>query len=299
MKAIKVIFILLILVILGCAPKTELGTKPNPIKMNFVPSMEAVKIVTSGKEVADYITEKTGYYFKVAVPTSYASVIEAMGTDETDIAWLATFAYILANEKFGAEVALTAVRKGLDKYKGQFITQTNSGINGIEDIDGKIIAYTDAASTSGFMYPSALLARKGIKPEKYFFAGGHPQTILAVYDGKADVGCTFWAPEGDDGPRDARRAVIETYPDVMEKIKIIGFTDWIPNDTVTFRKNFPKDMKEKIVDALLEYANTEEGHKTLVNLLDIDNFVRATDADYEVVRQTLKAIGRDASELVK
>ena len=60
-----------------------------------------------------------------------------------------------------------------------------------------------------------------------------------------------------------------------------------------------QDMKEKIVDALLEYASTKEGHETLVKLLDIDNFVRSTDADYEVVRQTLKAIGKDASELVK
>ena len=299
MKCIKIILFFIVLFVFSCAPQAELGTKKNPIKMYFVPSMEAGKIVTSGKEVADFITQKTGYRFKVAVPTSYASVIEAMGTEETDIAWLATFAYVLANQKFGAEVALTAVRKGLDKYKGQFIAQTNSGINSIEDIDGKIIAYTDAASTSGFMYPSALLARKGIKPAKYFFAGGHPQSILAVYDGKADIGCTFWAPEGEDGPRDARRAVVETYPDVMEKIKIVGYTDWIPNDTVTFRKDFPKEMKEKIVNALLEYANTEEGHETLVKLLDIDNFVRSTDADYEVVRQTLKAIGRDASELVK
>ncbi len=194
---------------------------------------------------------------------------------------------------------MTAVRKGLDKYKGQFIARTNSGINNLEDINGKIIAYTDAASTSGFMYPSALLARKGIKPGKYFFAGGHPQTILAVYNGNAEVGCTFWAPEGEDGPHDARRAVIETYSDVMEKIKIIGFTDWIPNDTVTFRKDFPKDMKEKIVSTLLEYADSKEGHETLVKLLDIDNFVRSTNADYDVVRKTLEAIGKDASELVK
>jgi phosphonate transport system substrate-binding protein len=271
MKFIKLLLFFVVLLTFSCAPQAELGTKKNPIKMYFVPSMEAGKIVTSGKEVADYITQETGYRFKVAVPTS---------------------------QKFGAEVALTAVRKGLDKYKGQFIAQTDSGINSLEDIDGKIIAYTDAASTSGFMYPSALLAKKGIKPEKYFFAGGHPQSILAVYDGKADVGCTFWAPEGEDGPRDARRAVIETYPDVMEKIKIVGFTDWIPNDTVTFRKDFPKDMKEKIVDTLLKYASTKEGHETLVKLLDIDNFVRSTDADYDVVRQTLKAIGRDASDLV-
>lgn len=299
MKLIKILILLSILALAGCGEQAELGTKKNPVKMFFVPSMEAGKIVTSGTEVADFITEKTGYEFKVAVPTSYASVIEAMGTQETDIAWLATFAYVLANQKFGAEVALTAVRKGLAQYKGQFIAQSGSGVNSLADIEGKTIAYTDAASTSGFMYPNALLQTKGIKPGRSFFAGGHPQAVLSVYQGTADVGCTFWAPEGEDGPRDARRAVVDTYPDVMEKIKIIGYTEWIPNDTVTFRKDFPAEMREKIVAALLEFASTEEGHATLVKLLDIDSFVKATDADYDVVRQTLEAIGKDASDLIK
>ncbi len=85
----------------------------------------------------------------------------------------------------------------------------------------------------------------------------------------------------------------------MEKIKIIGFTDWIPNDTVTFRKDFPIEMREKIVQYLLDFAASEEGHNTLVNLLDIDNFIRAQDSDYDVVRQTLNILGTDAAELVR
>lgn len=294
------LFIILIIIFSGCAKQTPLGSKKNPIKMYFVPSMEAGKIVTSGTAVADFLTKETGYHFKVAVPTSYASVIEAMGTEETDIAWLATFAYVLANEKFGAEVALTVVRKGLEKYRGQFVSLTDSDINTIEDINGKIIAYTDAASASGYIYPTAILKQKGIKPRRSFFAGGHPQAILAVYQGTADVGCTFWAPPGKDGMvRDARRAVMDTYPDVIKKTKIIGYTDWIPNDTVTFRKGFPPEMKEKIIQALLNFANIKEGHETLVRLLDIDNFVRANDSDYDVVREALKTLDVDASNLIK
>jgi len=294
------LFIILIIIFSGCAKQAPLGSKKNPIKMYFVPSMEAGKIVTSGTAVADFLTKETGYRFKVAVPTSYASVIEAMGTEETDIAWLATFAYVLANEKFDAEVALTVVRKGLEKYRGQFVALTDSDINTVEDINGKIIAFTDAASASGYIYPTAILKQKGITPRRSFFAGGHPQAILAVYQGTADVSCTFWSPPGKDGMvRDARRAVIDTYPDVIKKIKIIGYTDWIPNDTVTFRKGFPPEMKEKIVQALLDFANTKEGHKTLVRLLDIDNFVRANDSDYDVVREALKTLDVNASNLIK
>ena len=293
MKFNKIILLISILIIFGCGQQAELGTKKNPIKMYFVPSIEADKIITSGKEVADIIREKTGYYFHVAVPTSYASVIEAMGTEETDIAWLATYAYILANQKFNAEVALTVVRKGFDKYRGQFIARSGSNINTLEDINGKTIAYTDAASTSGYIYPSALLIEKGIQPEKYFFAGGHPQAVLAVYSGKAEVGCAFWTPVSEVEAHDARSTVIETYPDVMEKVKIIGFTDWIPNATVTFRKDFPLEMKEKIVNALLEFANEDEDRETLKDLLEIDNFIRASDEDYNSVRKAMKIIGED------
>lgn len=300
MRLLKILSLLVILSLLGCGEEAELGTKRNPIKMYFVPSMEAGKIVTSGQEVADYITQKTGYQFKVAVPTSYASVIEALGTNETDIAWLATFAYILAHEKFGAEVALTTVRNGLESYRGQFLARSDSGIETLEDIEGKVIAYTDAASTSGYLYPSAILAKKGIEPKDMMYAGGHPQAILAVYQGTADVGCTFWSPPGEDGSiKDARRAVIDTYPDVVDKVKIIGYTDWIPNDTVTFRKEFPAEMREEIVQCLLDFAATDEGHEILLTLLDIDDFVRADDSDYDVVRNTLDAIGKNAAELIK
>ncbi len=302
MKVYKIALVVLLVVVqlIGCSQNAPLGTKKNPIKMYFVPSMEAGKIVTSGKEIADYLQGETGYFFKVAVPTSYASVIEAIGTKETDIAWLATFAYILANEKFGAEVELTTVRNGLENYKGQFVALAESGIEDINDIEGKIIAYTDAASTSGYIYPSALLSKKGIKPARSLFAGGHPQAILSVYQGTADVGCTFWSPPDENGDiRDARRAVIDTYPDIVEKIVIIGYTEWIPNDTVTFRKGFPVDMKTKIVDTLVEFANTEEGHQILLDLLDIDNFVRSNDSDYDVVRETLQSLGSDASQFIK
>ena len=53
------------------------------------------------------------------------------------------------------------VRNGLKMYRGQFIARANDNIKGIEDMQGKVIAYTDAASTSGYIYPSAMLKAKG------------------------------------------------------------------------------------------------------------------------------------------
>ncbi|MGQ9629130.1 MAG: phosphate/phosphite/phosphonate ABC transporter substrate-binding protein [bacterium] len=283
----------------ACKREIPLGSAKNPIKMYFVPSAEVDKVLSSGKVIADYLEKETRYKFKTAVPTSYAAVIEAMGTKEADIAWLATFAYVVAHEKYGVDVALKTVRFGDYQYRGQIIARADSGIKELKDVEGKKVAYTDAASTSGFIYPSALFAKMGIKPGETFFAGGHPQVVLAVYEGTADVGCTYWSPPRPDGSiGDARRAVLETHPDVAEKVVIIGYTDWIPNDTVSFRKDFPKDMRDKIVAALLKYAETEEGKKALGDLYNITGLTGAKDSDYDVVRESLKALGKTAEEYI-
>ncbi|MDP8231816.1 MAG: phosphate/phosphite/phosphonate ABC transporter substrate-binding protein [Candidatus Zophobacter franzmannii] len=299
----KLLLILTVLIALlaltSCAEKGELGAKNNPVKMYFVPSMEASTIVTSGQAIADYLHEATGYYYEIKVPTSYAAVIEAMGTDQADIGWLATFAYILANSKFGAEVAMTTVRNGLKAYRGEFITYAGSGIETIEDIAGRTVGYTDAASTSGYIYPSAILKMKGIEPKRTRFVGSHPASVMAVYQKNIDVGCTFWSPPNKEGvPMDARQKILETYPDVFEKVKIVDFTDWIPNDTVTFRKEFPADMREKIVSALEKGFEDPKIKQMLFDLYQIDGLERATDADYDVVRKTLDTLGMNPSKML-
>ncbi len=298
MKIFYIVLIMLVLLILvGCGEKAELGTKKNPVKMYFVPSMEASTIVTSGEAIAEYLEEVTGYKFEIKVPTSYASVIEAMGTEQADIGWLATFGYILANEKYDAEVAMTTVRNGLKAYRGEFIAKADSGIDSIEDIQDKSIGYTDAASTSGFIYPSAILKMKGIEPKHQRFLGSHPAAVLAVYQGNVDVGCTFWSPANKEGePMDARQKLSETYPDIYEKVKIVDFTDWIPNDTVTFRKGFPADMRENIVSALEKGFENPTIKQMLFDLYQIDGLERATDSDYDIVRKTLKTLGMSAAD---
>lgn len=278
----------------------NLGSKKNPIKMYFVPSLEAGKVVSSGEAIADYLHKETGYYYKVAVPTSYAAVIEAIGSNRADIAWLPTFAYILAKDRYDAQVRFMTKRNGLNKYRGQFISRVNSKINSIEDIEGKIIAYTDASSTSGYIYPSALLKQKGIKPKDFILTGGHSSAIQAVYEGRADIACTYWSPDDSTGRhKDAREKLLETYPDIFDKTQIIGFTDWIPNDTVTYRKALPAEIDQKVTAALTKFAKTKEGVSTLMSLYDIDDLTPATDKDYDVVRQALKIMNIDPATLQK
>lgn len=279
----------------------ELGSKKNPIKMYFVPSLEAGKVLGSANAIAAELEKATGYSFKVAVPISYAAVIEAMGSYQCDVAWLPTFAYIVTKEKYGANVKFTTVRNGLKHYRGQFVARADSPIKALEDIQGKNIAYTDAASTSGYIYPSAILKQKGIQPATFKYYGSHNAAILAVYSGTADVACSYWSPNDPNTgmPKDAREKLLDTAPDIMEKVVPFAFTDWIPNDTVTFRKNLPHDLEAKLEEALKTFADSPGGKKILQSLYDIDGLEPASDKDYDIVRETLKTMDMDPKTLLK
>jgi phosphonate transport system substrate-binding protein len=268
-----------------------LGTRSNPIKLYFTPSVDAKRITTNAKELTDFLEKATGYYFTTAVPASFIAVVEAFGTKKADIASINTFSYLMANAKYGAEARLRIVRDNNETtYKGQFITRFDSGIDSLSDINGRSFAYVDPSSTSGYILPKAMLDKRGIKPSETVFAMRHDNVVTMVYQGQVAAGATYYAPPDPKTHQilDARMRVEKQFPDVAEKVKIIGFTQSIPNDPWVFRKDMDEGMKEKIIDALLKYVATPEGGKSLYEIYDIRGLIRTKDSDYNGLRKLLE-----------
>lgn len=272
----------------------ELGTKDNPIVMSFVPSGDTQEIIASGSEIAKMITERTGLEVVANVATSYAAVVEAMCAGNAPIGWLNTFSYILANERCGVDVSLATVRRGRPYYTGQIIANVDSGIDSLEDLEGKVMCWVDPLSTSGYIIPRIMVAAAGVDPDKGLAkaveAGSHPNVVIAVYKGDCDAGATFV---------DARTTVTDQFPDVNEKVKVVAESPKIPNDTVSFAADVPADVREKIVSALLEIAETEDGKAALKQVYEIEGFTAVDDSFYDEFRTQLDASGIDIEELAK
>jgi len=279
----------------GCkkAPPA-LGSKDNPIVIAFVPSAEAEKVIASAEDLTRLLEEKTGYTFKGLVPTSYSAAIEAMCTGKAHVGTLATFAYILANQKCGVDVALVAVRYGSPYYKGQIIAGKDTGIKTIADLKGKTMCWVDAASTSGYIIPRVMLKAEGVDPDKDLAqqteVGSHDGVALAVYKGDCDAGATYI---------DARDKIEGDYPDVKEKTVVIAESPEIPNDGLQFVKDFPSDMREKIVNAILEIMQTDEGVEAMGKAYGWEAVVEKDDSFYDDFRAVLDASGIDIEELAK
>lgn len=279
--------------------KGELGSAKNPVKLYFVPSVDAKVIETNAKVIQQWLEANTPYKYETAIPASFIAVVEAFGSKRADVAALNTFGYILANEKYGAEAKLTALRFGASTYQSQFIAKADGPIKTISDLAGKKVAFVDPASTSGFLLPKKTLNDKGIKPAQEVFAMKHDAVVSMIYQGQVDGGATFYSPEADGQIQDARRLVKTQYPDVEKKIKIIELSEPVPNDPIVFRKDMPEEMKVKITEALVKFIKTPEGLAAFKNIYSYTDLKPATDKDYDSVRAMLKSLGKSAEDLMK
>jgi phosphonate transport system substrate-binding protein len=281
------------LVVAGCGG-SKLGTEDNPIVMSFVPSSDTQDIISSGDAIAEALLDATGLVVEPNVGTDFAAVREAMGAGKAHIGWLNTFNYILASEKYDVDVGLVTSRYGSNSYAGQINVGADSGIATLEDLKGKVFCWVDPNSTSGYIIPRIMLQANGIDPDNDFAqtveAGSHPNVVTAVYNGDCDAGASY---------DDARDTVEDDLPDVKEKVVILATTTDIPNDSVSFVKDFPEEMRQQIIDALLAYAATEEGAEALNTLYNIGGLEPADDTFYDGFRADLSKAGLDIESLAE
>ena len=182
-------------------PEPEVGSPEHPIKVLFVPSVDANIIVTGGEVMAQALNEATGLTFEVVVPTSYAATIEEMCASPTDtMAFIPGLGYAIASQLCGVDVSFKAIRFGYPVYWAEYIVARDSEFQTLEDLEGATWGYGDQGSTSGYMVPFVELSEAGITPGEQVQTGGHNQTVTAVYNGEVDFGTVFYSvplnPEG-------------------------------------------------------------------------------------------------------
>src|SRR3989338_7497419 len=245
------------------APTQALGTADRPIVMAFVPSQDTARVTASGKAIAASLETSTGLKWDVTVPTSYAATIEGMCAGQIDIAWLAPLSFALAKQRNCADVMLGTLRKDESgklstTYNSQILVRTDSGINDIKGLKGKKFAFSDPLSTSGRLFPTITVKNEtGEDPKTFFsetiFAGGHDKAVIALYQGTVDGAASFIDARCGAAVCTAESGgLVKTFPDILTKTKVIATAGPIPNDTVSIRKNFPAELRDKIQTALID-----------------------------------------------
>ena len=286
----KIIALLLVLVlaisVVGCSAKEE-----QVLKMGFVPMKDGDSLIESVEPLTEMLSKELGIKVEGFTATNYVGVVEGLGSGQVDFGFIPPFAYVLANSESDSQVILTAINKsGEARYRSQFLVRKDSGIKSFADIKGKTVAFVDPSSTSGYLFPGAHLIAQGIDIEKdmeYVYSGGHDKSLQLLLNGDVDVATTFV---------DARERYAEDFPTAMEETELLGYTDYIPNISVTLRGDMDAELQGKIKDALLKIQESEEGKALLIELFNMYGFEEATDSDYDVIRTTAETMNVDLKE---
>jgi phosphonate transport system substrate-binding protein len=133
-------------------------------------------------EHMEKVTGKKSQFFPVQ---SNAAQIEAMRAGRLHISGFNTGSNPIAVACAGFR-PFTMMARADDTfgYEMEIITHPASGIQKVQDLKGKKLAFTSETSNSGFKAPSAILkAEYGLEPRKDFepvFSGKHDNSILGV-----------------------------------------------------------------------------------------------------------------------
>lgn len=165
---------------------------PNTLIFAYTPVEDPAVYAEVWQPFLDHLAQETGKRVQFFPVQSNAAQIEAMRSGRLHIAGFNTGSNPLAVACAGFRpFAMMASADGSFGYEMEFITYPGSGIETVEDLKGRTLAFTSETSNSGFKAPQALLeAEYSLQVERDYkpaFSGAHDNSILGVVNKDYDA----------------------------------------------------------------------------------------------------------------
>jgi len=265
----------------------EEAKKDDPLVLAFIPQENPEKLIGDIEIIIEYLQKEMGIAVKGYVTQDHAAAVEALRNGEADISFMGGLPYVLAHEIIGAEVILSEVYRGSPTYRARIFVLRDSGIEKVEDLKGKSIAFADPISESGFIYPleimvEAGLLKRGDDPKEVFsnvyFAGGYQQAIQALANGLVDAAGV------------SQFADLLLTPEQLPKITWIAESKPIPSHLVCVRKGLDKERVDAFKQAMLKLNQPENKH-LLKYVYSPDGYIEASHSDYKSVEVKARQYG--------
>lgn len=234
-----------------------------------------------------------GVPVKVFTPADYDGVIQGLLGGTLDMAWLgaSAFAKIYLTDAKAVDLALT--KQNVDGSTGYYsiaFARKDSGITKLEDAKGKVFAFAEPNSTSGYLVPAAELTETYGDLKQYFaevkFSGGHEQTIVGVANGDFAAGVSWadglgnWEDGYNSGAfRKAADAGLVDMNDLVELWK----SKPIPEGPMVVRAALPQDVKDKVTQLTADLHETDKDCAYGVAAGEAKDFIPVTLDAYQGV----------------
>jgi len=245
---------------------------------------------------SQYLEQKMGRRVELVMRRSYREVMDLLDAGRIDFAWICGFPYIQAREPESLQLLTVPVYRGSPLYHSYIIVPESSTYKRFSDLKGKIFAFSDPDSNSGFLYPLTLMVEKDESPETFFrqtfFTFNHAETIQAVSDQFADGGAVdsyIWE----------YLAVFR--PEITEKTRIIKKSTSFGFPPIVSRLGVKAEMVS-LMKNTLENMNRDPDGKSLLAQLKLDGFSDYPDSLFNGIRalaNTVQNLESDFATLSK
>ncbi len=254
MRAISVVLATALLLTTACGTTNSAssGGCPNNghVRFGVEPYEAPDKLKPAYEVLAEALTKKLGCEVELQIVDDYAAEVLAMRNGKLELAEFGPLGYVFASQKAKAEpLASFADGSGkLTSYTAGIWVRKDSPLQRIEDLAGKSLALSSVGSASGDALPRYGLKKANVGDVKLDYAGGHPEAMLALVNGKVDaaeVNSQQLASAKSAGTFDS------------SKFRQIWKSEPIPNDPITVRGDLDASFKDKVRKALLELETAD------------------------------------------
>ncbi len=219
--------------------------------------------LTRYKGFGEYVKKKLGLELELFLSAEYAGVIQAIAAKQLEVMDMGAAGYAAAwIETKGAVEPLVVPTNpdGTIGYYAVAFVRSDSPYKNLTDLKGKVWAWVEPNSSSGYVFPLVGFRKMGLEPEKHFgkvvFSGGHEQSIIGVLD-KAYDGAITWTNDIEKHTRGGLHMMLSRGVLKKEDIRIIWSSDLIPNPVIAIRSDLPQDMKTELKAMFLNLHNDD------------------------------------------
>jgi phosphonate transport system substrate-binding protein len=266
-------------------PETNV-TSDNAIVLGDI-SDEPAETIEGTQPIADYLAARLGEYGitrgEVKIAPDLDTMTRWMAEGEVDIYFDSPYPVLVVSQKTGAVPILRRWKYGVSAYHSVFIARKDSGLTSLADLPGRMIAFEESFSTSGYMLPLSYLVEQDMNPvEKadpetavapdevgYVFSTADNTTIQWVVSGKVPIGVV-----------DNVTFELLIPEETREGLTILGATEDVPRQMVLLRSGIEPELAEAIQTILIEVDESEEGQAALAAFLttEFDEFPEGAEA---------------------
>ncbi|MCZ0702293.1 phosphate/phosphite/phosphonate ABC transporter substrate-binding protein [Natronobacillus azotifigens] len=277
---------------------------PEKFVFGILPTEDQAVLASRFDSMTTYLEQTLGIDVELFFGTNYTALIEAMANGHLHASSFGSFSYLVANERANGEAFATPIREEggtLDDiyYYAQMITLEETGIDSLADVEGRTVAYADPASTSGHLFPKAMLINElGLTldnvdefPSHVVFSGSHEASLYSVLNGDVDVAgvCSTCIERVFER--------VEDHPN-FSQLKVFHESEPIPGSTYVIQGDLPQSFKDAIAEAFYAMIDDEVGREFLIGTDYLGGFIPITHDEFQVVADTAEALNMSPEDLL-